>query len=212
MSAQIPVKYALCISLLSLALTACFNPPFNPPFNDFKKTTPSASKNLQAMTEAVVTVAGSSQDNGSLIRELQKHDIEYIRYGDTMALIVPTDHYFEFNSAKLNDICYEGLNAIIKMLKLYPCSTIYVAGFTDNVGAYAHKKRLSQAQAEAMLTFLWANHIQAKRLKAEGFADKFNIGDNHLIHGSAFNRRIEIQWVNAPVIPQSIDSMQNGMK
>lgn len=212
MSAHIRMKHVLCISLLSLTITACFNPPFNPPFNDFHKTTPSASKNLQAMTEAVGTVAGASQDNSTLIRELQKHDIEYIRYGDTMALIVPTDHYFEFNSAKLNDICYEGLNTIIKMLRLYPCSTIYVAGFTDNVGAYAHKKRLSQAQAEAMLTFLWANHIQAKRLKAEGFADKFNIGDNQLTHGSAFNRRIEIQWINAPVTQSSIASMQDGMK
>lgn len=208
MSAQIQMKYTFCITLLALTLTGCFNPPFN----DFKKTTPSASKNLQAMTEALVTVTGSSQDNGSLIRELQKQDIEYVRYGDTMTLIVPTDRYFEFNSAKLNDICYDGLNAIIKMLRLYPCSTIYVAGFTDNVGTYAHKKQLSQSQAEAMLTFLWAHDIQAKRLNAEGFADKFNIGDNHLIHGSAFNRRIEIQWVNAPVIQQPIASIQDRMK
>jgi outer membrane protein OmpA-like peptidoglycan-associated protein len=208
MSARINIKNAAYIGLLSLTLTACFEPPFN----DFRQSSPSVTSKVQTMGEAVATVAGTSSDNRTLINDLHKYNIEYVQYGDTMALIVPTDRYFEFNSAKLNDICYDGLNAIIKMLKLYPCSTIYVAGFTDNVGAYAHKKRLSQAQAEAMLTFLWANNIQAKRLKAEGFADKFNIGDNHLVHGSAFNRRIEIQWVNAPAIPQTIAPVQGGMK
>ncbi|MDI1352690.1 MAG: OmpA family protein, partial [bacterium] len=83
---------------------------------------------------------------------------------------------------------------IIKLLKLYPQSPIYVAVFTDNVGTREHKKRLSQAQAETMLTFLWANDIQAMRLKAEGYGDKNDISDNHWIHGSAQNRRIEIQW------------------
>ena len=129
-----------------------------------------------------------------------------------MELIVPTDKYFEFNSPKLNDICYQGLNEIVKMVKLYPCSTIYVAAFTDNIGSYEHKKRLSQAQAETMLTFLWANGIKAEQLNAEGFGDQYSIGDNTLIHGSAYNRRIEIQWVNAPAIPQKMASLQGGMK
>ena len=58
-----------------------------------------------------------------------------------------------------------------------------------------HKKTLSQAQAEAMLTFLWANGINANRLHAEGYGDSHTISDNHIIHGSAQNRRLEIQWV-----------------
>jgi flagellar motor protein MotB len=53
---------------------------------------------------------------------------------------------------------------------------------------------LSQAQAETILTFLWANNIPAMLLKAEGYGDKNAVSDNTLIHGSAQNRRIEIQW------------------
>ena len=207
MSAQICAKRAVYVSLLSLTLSGCFNPPFN----DFHQPTPSIKGNAFAMGEALGGAVGVSSGS-SLINELHKYDIEYVQYGDTMELVVPTDQYFQFNSPKLNDICYKGLNAIIKMLKLYPCSTIYVAGFTDNIGTHDHKKRLSQAQAETMLTFLWANNIQAHRLKAEGYADQFSLGDNRLIHGSAFNRRIEIQWVNAPAIPQDVAPLQGGMK
>ena len=79
-------------------------------------------------------------------------------------------------------------------MKLYPQSPIYVAGFTDNVGSPKQKKRLSQAQAETMLTFLWSNGIRSMQLKAEGYGDKNTIADNYVVHGSADNRRIEIQW------------------
>jgi outer membrane protein OmpA-like peptidoglycan-associated protein len=132
----------------------------------------------------------------SIIQELNKENIQYVEYGDTMTLIVPVDKYFMFESPRLNEICYPGLENIIRLLKYYPLTPIYVAGFTDNVGTARHKRLLTQAQAETMLTFLWANNIPAQLLKAEGYGDKNDVGDNQLIHGSAFNRRIEIQWFN----------------
>jgi len=134
-----------------------------------------------------------------LIRDLQKKgDIQYVQYGDTMELIVPTDRYFKFNSPRFNELCYNGLISIVKLLKYSPHSVIYVAGFSDGVGSRYHKNRLSQAQAETMLTFLWANGINAQRLSAEGYGDRHAISDNHFIHGSAQNRRLEIQWFNSP--------------
>jgi outer membrane protein OmpA-like peptidoglycan-associated protein len=130
----------------------------------------------------------------ALVKQLKKQSIQFIEYGDTMTLIVPTDKYFMFMSPRLNELCYPGLANVIKLLKLYPQSPIYVAGFTDNVGSRRHKKLLSQAQAETMMTYLWANGIRSIQLKAEGYGDKNDIGDNSIVHGSAYNRRIEIQW------------------
>lgn len=111
-----------------------------------------------------------------------------------MTLLIPTDKYFMFMSPRLNELCYPGLLNVVKLLRLYPKSPIYVAGFTDNVGSRYHKKRMSQAQAETMMTFLWANGVRSIQLKAEGYGDKNDIGDNRIVHGSAYNRRIEIQW------------------
>ena len=220
------------ITLITLTLSGCFHPPFNNFHDDHRTLRQVAiSTGIGAGAGAIAgSVAGSTaigaaiggaagatigfckNSKRALINDMQKQDMQFIEYGDTATLLVPTDHYFLFNSPHLNDICYAGLNNIIRLLKYYPESPIYVAGFTDNVGNRHHKKMLSQAQAETMLTFLWANDIHAQRLHAEGYADEHTIGDNHLIHGSAYNRRIEIQWPIGQVSSQKTAPYVSAMK
>jgi outer membrane protein OmpA-like peptidoglycan-associated protein len=164
--------------LASIFLASCFKPPFN----DFKST----------MDNFAYTLIQPGEK--TLIRTLQKQDIQYVEYGDTMTLLVPTDHYFVKGSATINDICYDGLNNIVRLLKFYPKCRIHVAAFGDSIGTTHHKYQLTKARAEAMLTFLWASNISARYMKAVGYGDLFAIGDNQFIHGPAYNRRIEIQW------------------
>lgn len=200
--------------LMGYLLSACFHPPYNqfrPDHGVARSAATGASIGTVVGAVSTSTVGGTvigaavggtvgalvgihKESKPQLIMALQKEDIQYVAYGDTMTLIVPTDKYFMFNSPRLNELAYPGLINIIKLLNFYPKSPIYVAAFTDNVGSRLHKKQLSQAQAETMLTYLWANNIHAKRLKAEGYSDKNDVSDNHIIHGSAQNRRIEIQW------------------
>lgn len=213
-------------SILALALTACVQP--SPPFNQFQLPSPDLKPILVPTGVGVATglLVGNAVTGGTLaggaaigaaiggtagillsmhhaskrgiLTDLQADDIQFVQYGDTMTLVIPTDHYFLPNSATLNETCFKGLNDIIRLLRLYPCHHYYVAAFTDNVGSPRHKQQRSQAQAEAMITFLWANGIPALALKAEGHADHHTIGDDHWIRGSAYNRRIEIQWLNQP--------------
>lgn len=202
---------------LTFMLNACYHPPYNnfKPYNRSYKDAATGAT-VGAIEGAVITStlvgAGIGAGAGALVftgagllteskknilRYLRrKGDIQFEQYGETMTLIVPTDRYYYFNSSRLIDLCYPSLVRIIKLLKFYPNRTIYVAGFTDNVGSRYHKNMLSQAQAETMVTFLWANGIPAKLLNAEGYGDKHAVSDNSLIHGSAHNRRIEIQWFN----------------
>lgn len=218
------------ISFILCSLSSCFHAPFNNFENDHR-----ALKKLAVITAAgagVGAVAGSVAGNslagaaiggtvgaivGSyrnsethLLSELSREDIQFVQYGDTMTLLVPTDKYYEFNSPKLNDICFPGLNNIVRLLRFYSCHPIYVAGFTDNIGSKNHKNRLTEARADAMVTFLWAKGIKAKHLHAEGYGDQFAIGENSIIHGSAFNRRIEIQWYTQPdcIEPQEMSLMK----
>lgn len=221
-------RKTMLISLLSLALNACNHPPYN----DFKKDQP-ITKHVGYGTAvgAVVgaslgatfigTVVGGSalaaytlskKNKRAIIENLQKEDIQFIEYGDTITLIVPTDHYYLFNSTKLNEICFLGLNNIVRLLEFYPESKIHVAAFTDNVGTKYHKRMLSQGQAETMITFLWANGIEAQRLSPEGLSDHCSIGDNRLVHGSAYNRRIEIQWSTSHEKSSDSPRVQGVMK
>lgn len=224
------IRQTSSLAMLALSLSGCFHPPYN----NFQKPPPPVKRAALGAGAGIVTgsLVGGTVLSGAIggviggtigtfseiyhetpaavIQDLAKNDIQFVRRGDTMALIVPTDHYYEFNSPKLNDLCFEGLNNIIILLKLYKCSVVNVAAFTDNVGSKQHKKRLTDARAEAMLTFLWANNIPARQISAEGYGDKFDVGDNHWIHGSAYNRRIEIQWQNK--VPVLAEPIENGMK
>ena len=206
--------------MAALFLTGCFHPPYN----QFRKNPPASKKIIQGLgvgaavgaatgtTVVGVAVGGtvglinSIYHNGyrATLAELIKNDIQFVQYGDTKILIIPTDHYYLQNSSKLNNRCYEGLNTIVRFLKFFPYSTFYVAGFTDNVGSTQHKQQRSEDMAETMLTFLWANNIAAaKDLHAVGFGDRHAIADNHWIRGSAMNRRIEIQWITHQNVPGS---------
>ncbi len=143
-------------------------------------------------------------DRNYLINQLSKYNMEYIQYRDIITVIVPVDQYFEFNSSKLDERQYTGLNNLVNLIYLSPCTTVHIAAFSDNVGTREFKNKLTQAQAEALLTYLWANDIPADYLNAQGFGTRFAIGENDTTRGSTFNRRIEVQWTVQPD-----DSLQN---
>ena len=211
---QSSTKTLQMVSILSsLILSACYHPPYNnfkPHNRVFKPAAEGAGAGAVAGALAGNTLAGAaiggaagsalgvyrSSKNG-IIRELENQSVQYVQYGDTQTLIVPTDKYFLYGTPRINELAYPGLANIVKLLSMYPNSTVFVAGFTDDIGSKKRKQKLTQAQAEAMLTLLWANGIKAELLHAQGYGDKHPIGDNKLIHGSAFNRRIEIQWIKA---------------
>lgn len=231
MSAKTSARLAMSASLLALTLSGCFRPPYNN-FNDDNRAVKQVATyggvgagigavvgSVTGNTAAGATIGGIAgvgrgifkNTKNALLKELQDQDIQFIQYGDTLTLVVPTDKYFLFDSPHLKEICYPGLNNIIKLIKYYPNTPIFVAGFTDDVGTRHHKKMLSQAQAETMLTFLWANDIHAQRLHAEGYASQHTLGDNHQVHGSAYNRRIEIQWLNGPMSPEQTSPYISAM-
>lgn len=217
MSLRLNKAPILIYGLMSVLLSSCYHPPYN----NFKPDNRTSQRVAQGAIVGTVagTIVGASLPgaavgaavggtvgaiNGAyrntkpaLVKELQKQDIQFVQYGDSMTLIVPVDKYFMFMSPRLNELGYPGLVNVIKLLKLYPNCMVYVAAFTDNVGSRRHKRKITQAHAETMLSYLWANGIKSKRLNAAGYGDKNDIADNKLIHGSAQNRRIEIQWFNS---------------
>ena len=208
--------------ILVFTLSGCFHPPFNNfnPYNPAPRKVATGAVIGAGTGAAIGAIAGNApvgaviggvagigvglyyNTQRNLLKAIKDEDIQYTQYGNTITLLIPTDRYFIFDSPQLNDICFPGLNNVVRLLSYYPDSPIFVAAFTDDVGSRYHKKMLSQARAETMLTFLWANGIHAQRLRAEGYGDKHDIGDNKLIRGSAYNRRIEIQWLISPC-PQS---------
>ena len=199
------------ISYITLFCYGCYHPPYNN-FQNYNRTYLNSAKGAAIGTAAGATAGAPvligtaigalvgagigiyKESNYHLIRDLIMHQVEFIEYGDTLNVILPVDRYFMFNSPRFRPSCFPTLEIIAKLINTYPKCPIYVAGFTNAIGSRYHKNKLSQARAEAVVTFLWSHQISASRLSAEGYGDKYAIGDNNLVHGSAYNRRIEIQW------------------
>ena len=151
-----------------------------------------------------------STDKQYFLRKLNQYNIQFIQYRDTITLIVPTDQYFLFNSDRLNDLCLAGLDYIVELVKLYPGTTVYISAFSDKVGERQLRNELTQARAEAILTFLWSHNISSKKLRSAGFGARYPIADHDTIRGSAMNRRLEIQWTTSP--DETLDNTLTAMK
>lgn len=191
------MKKIFFIFMLSLCLISCFK---SDPNRNFNKVHRSAHEQyLPDVNAHGNNPTGYSRNDylkasRELVKHVEKGDIQVVNEGHQVTLIIPTDKYFIFDSARLNDLMHAPLTDIVKILKCFPNTTMYVAGFTDDVGSYEHKRQLSQQRAQAITAYLWSHGINERKIEAEGYGDKFAHASNHLIHGSALNRRVEIQW------------------
>lgn len=221
------VKKSLFYLVFVMVLGGCTSSN-NPPYNDFQSgnkektyvetgavvatgvtvgllTTPLLGIGTTALGSPVVLDGLQGESSETIIKKLSAEDVQVIQEGKRITLIIPTDKYYLTDSYKLNDLQYKGLNNIVALVLKSSHGKIYVAGFTDDgIPGLSNRTTLSQEQAESMADLLWANGVSLRRLVIVGYGRRYDIADNDLIHGSAMNRRVEIQW-ETPSCPSSGD-------
>lgn len=198
-----PLKPLTLITLI-LCLTSSLSSCFQPPFNNFKADKFELGDSDACEQPSYHSRAERNTIARTTIRHLAAESIQFVQRGDKMTLIIPTDKYYLFNSPDLDDTEFTALNNIAKLVRLFPCSRFIVAGFSDDIGKKSLQDKLAKARADTMVTFLWAKGVPAQRLKSESFGQRFPVGNNKIIHGSAYNRRIEIQWWTGKHLPPPI--------
>ncbi len=99
---------------------------------------------------------------------------------------------FDTNKAELKPDGQATVKEIVAMLKAAPALKIAVEGHTDNVGAAAANKTLSEQRARSVMNAVTAGGIAAARLSAAGFGAERPIADNRSEEGRAKNRRVEL--------------------
>jgi len=136
----------------------------------------------QSYKLAIVEVAAMQQvvSANKLLDELNKNGF--------IALYIN----FDTNKAELKADGQATVKEIVAMLKAAPAMKISVEGHTDNVGAAAANKSLSENRARSVMTAVVAGGIAANRLSAAGFGADKPIADNRSEDGRAKNRRVEL--------------------
>jgi outer membrane protein OmpA-like peptidoglycan-associated protein len=81
---------------------------------------------------------------------------------------------------------------VVDMMKAHPEVKVAVEGHTDNVGAPAANKALSEQRAKAVVAAIAALGVSADRLSAAGFGQEKPLASNAAEDGRAKNRRVEL--------------------
>jgi OOP family OmpA-OmpF porin len=103
-----------------------------------------------------------------------------------------SDVNFKPNSTELSSNAKLILHGVVGILNDYPDLTFEVRAHTDSVGSDAVNQKLSDNRAISVRQFLIDSGVDAARLTAKGYGEKFPVGDNKTKEGRAKNRRVEL--------------------
>jgi outer membrane protein OmpA-like peptidoglycan-associated protein len=100
--------------------------------------------------------------------------------------------YFEDGSSFVNDNLKKYLKNAAASIKKIKYSSIFVDGYTDNLGERKANNGLSRLRAQAVKKELVRNGISASKIKARAYGSSNPIASNNHKNGRIQNRRVEI--------------------
>ena len=104
--------------------------------------------------------------------------------------------FFAFNKAVIQKKSFALLADVAKVLFDNPTMKIRIEGHTDSRGKDAFNKKLSDARAKSVMTFLVKKGIAKDRMSAIGLGEEVPIDTNLTEEGRANNRRVEFHIVD----------------
>ncbi|HTE09895.1 MAG TPA: OmpA family protein, partial [Chitinophagaceae bacterium] len=111
------------------------------------------------------------------------------------ATVILKNIFFDVNKFELKTESQVELDNVVALLKDNPTLRIQINGHTDNAGKPADNITLSNNRAKAVVDYITAKGIDARRLSYQGFGDKIPLADNKTEEGKAKNRRTELKVV-----------------
>lgn len=98
---------------------------------------------------------------------------------------------FASGSAQIPPVSQVVIQDLGNFMKTHPETKVEIQGHTDNTGNKERNRKLSQARANAVRTYLVEKmSVDAGRVTAYGYGDEKPIGDNATVEGRNKNRRV----------------------
>ncbi|MBR3628657.1 MAG: OmpA family protein [Elusimicrobia bacterium] len=121
---------------------------------------------------------------------------------------------FEFNSDKIAEDNYAGLDVVADFLKETPNVSVKIEGHTDNIGAKEYNQKLSERRAKSVANYLISKGVDSSKVTTEGFGFSRPIADNKTKEGRAKNRRTEMKFTingteQEAVVPKEVQESSN---
>jgi outer membrane protein OmpA-like peptidoglycan-associated protein len=214
------MKKALCIAVVSLALTGCENMPrpSDRPFENWEKGAAigaiggavlGATAYRRDRTKGAVIGAvggglagaavGSYMDSQK--RDLEKNLAQEIQAGhtkveklsnDIVRITMTSQTAFDTNSTTVKPAFYSTMDKLADVVVRYNKTTLTVVGHTDNVGSDKYNQDLSQRRAYSVAQYFESKRVNPMRLATAGKGESEPVASNASEQGRQLNRRVEI--------------------
>jgi len=102
---------------------------------------------------------------------------------------------FEFGKSTLKPESFPELDRIVSFMMKNPTVVLEISGHTDNKGAWAYNKKLSETRAKTIVNYMVSKGIQPQRLAYFGYSYDQPVGDNNTVEGANKNRRVEFKII-----------------
>ncbi|CAG5083284.1 OmpA family protein [Parvicella tangerina] len=117
-------------------------------------------------------------------------ELKNIKKGSKIAL---RNIFFDSGKSDLKPESNTELDRLVKLLKDVPSLVIEISGHTDNVGSESMNAKLSQARADAVVSYLIGKGIKKDRLESKGYGSSQPVASNSTAEGRQQNRRTEFE-------------------
>ena len=108
------------------------------------------------------------------------------------AIVITEKVYFNTGRSTIKPVSYGILDEVAEVFLAHEdIRRVEVAGHTDSDGGDVANKKLSQARAEAVKTYLEGKGVAPDRLTAVGYGEEVPVDSNKTVVGKANNRRVE---------------------
>jgi len=119
-------------------------------------------------------------------------ELKNIKIGSKIAL---RNVFFDTGKSTIKAESNTELDRLVKLMKDVPGLKIELSGHTDNTGSATGNQKLSQARADAVVTYLVSKGIAKSRLTAKGYGDTKPVASNSTNEGRQLNRRTEFEII-----------------
>jgi outer membrane protein OmpA-like peptidoglycan-associated protein len=130
---------------------------------------------------------------GALAGSAFKSQIDVEEQPDgSVRLKIPGSVMFASGQHALSQGFQSTLNSVTQTIKRYCDVTVRVVGYTDNVGALASNRVLSENRARSVQAYMHVQGFERARVQIEGRGSDNPVADNSSEQGRQLNRRVEV--------------------
>lgn len=152
---------------------------------------PNYEANLTEETKrALAQLADSNRIEGDLGEQLIRFiSANVMDFGDQFKFI---GLRWDGRTAKVVETRRSEIDDLTKIMLLFPKMKIRLESYVDSEGNPKKDEELTQARVDFIKNELTAAGIEASRIEAKGFGQKYPVGDNKTELGRMINNRVEL--------------------